>query len=400
MNDQINPNSEIDGELLSAYLDDELTPSERARVKQAIENSPQLRESLQELKVISDEIQYLAVDFHPNEQQLLGTVITKIRDRNLSVHGQTPYSNVKIPAMARGWKQRLQVPALLALTAGVLAVLTLQFMPNDQSMTLVQTEMADESLSVESFDRAENNARELGSEVDGSPAIEGAGAPMGVMGGMGGGSVLADKRAMQESQQYRDDVNSLAARQSEDVAVDPAAPKQTQASSFPRAQAISEETGGINKSADDKTDVADVTYHIQVKQKDLPTLLALLTAHQNLVQNIQPKEIVGLSGGGEKNLAEASKQRVSPGESTENRVRKSTVNQIVMFRSNASQLAALIAVLQKNPEVALSMNHLQRRAFENRLIAKNKDTPADIKNQNTTTKISDTIFSIQVIATP
>ena len=400
MNDQINPNPEIDGELLSAYLDDELTPSERVRVKQAIENSPPLRESLQELKVISDEIQCLAVEFHPNEQQVLEAVITKIRDRNLSVHGQAPYSNVKIPAMARGWKQRLQVPALLALTAGVLAVLTLQFMPNDQSMTLVQTEMADESLSVESLDRAENNARELESEADGSPAIEDAGAPMSVMGGMGGGSALADKRAMQESQQYRDNANNLAARQSEDAAVDPAAPAQTRASSLPRAQAISEETLRINKSADDKTDVADVTYHIQVKQKDLPTLLALLTAHQNLVQNIQPKEIVGLSGGGEKNLAEASKQRVSPGESTENRVRKSTVNQIVMFRSNASQLATLIAVLQKNPEVALSMNHLQRRAFENRLVTKNKDAPADMKNQSTATKISDTIFSIQVIATP
>ncbi|MEE2842948.1 MAG: zf-HC2 domain-containing protein [Planctomycetota bacterium] len=400
MNDQINPNPEIDGELLSAYLDDELTPSERVRVKQAIENSPPLRELLQELKVISDEIQCLAVEFHPNEQQVLEAVITKIRDRNLSVHGQAPYSNVKIPAMARGWKQRLQVPALLALTAGVLAVLTLQFMPNDQSMTLVQTEMADESLSVESLDRAENNARELESEADGSPAIEDAGAPMSVMGGMGGGSALADKRAMQESQQYRDNANNLAARQSEDAAVDPAAPAQTRASSLPRAQAISEETLRINKSADDKTDVADVTYHIQVKQKDLPTLLALLTAHQNLVQNIQPKEIVGLSGGGEKNLAEASKQRVSPGESTENRVLKSTVNQIVMFRSNASQLATLIAVLQKNPEVALSMNHLQRRAFENRLVTKNKDAPADMKNQSTATKISDTIFSIQVIATP
>jgi anti-sigma factor RsiW len=401
MNDQINPNPEIDGELLSAYLDNELTPSERARVKQAIENSPQLRESLQELKVISDEIQCLAVEFHPNEQQLLETVITKIRDRNLSVHGQAPYSNVKIPAMARGWKQRLQVPALLALTAGVLAVLTLQFMPNDQSMTLVQTEMADESLSVESLDRAENNARELGSEADGSPAIEDAGAPMSVMGGMGGGSALADKRAMQESQQYRDNANNLAARQSEDAAVDPAAPAQTRASSFPRAQAISEETLRINKSANDKTDVAGVTYHIQVKQKDLPTLLALLTAHQNLVQNIQPKEIVGLSGGGEKNLAEASKQRVSPGESTENRVRKSTVNQIVMFRSNASQLAALIAVLQKNPEVALSMNHLQRRAFGNRLTTEIKDAPsAKVKNQGATTILSDTIFSIQVIATP
>jgi len=264
MNDQINPNPEIDSELLSAYLDDELTPSERAKVKQALENSPQLRESLQELKVISDEIQCLAVEFHPNEQQLLETVITKIRDRNLSVHGQAPYSNVKIPAMARGWKQRLQVPALLTLTAGVLAVLTLQFMPNDQSMTLVQTEMADESLSVESLDQAENNARELGSEADGSPAIEDAGAPMGVMGGMGGGSALADNRAMQESQQYRDNANNLAARQAEDVAPETEAapaPAQTRASSFSGAQAISEGKLGLNKSADDQTNVADVTYH-------------------------------------------------------------------------------------------------------------------------------------------
>jgi len=404
MNDQINPNPEIDSELLSAYLDDELTPSERAKVKQALENSPQLRESLQELKVISDEIQCLAVEFHPNEQQLLETVITKIRDRNLSVHGQAPYSNVKIPAMARGWKQRLQVPALLTLTAGVLAVLTLQFMPNDQSMTLVQTEMADESLSVESLDQAENNARELGSEADGSPAIEDAGAPMGVMGGMGGGSALADNRAMQESQQYRDNANNLAARQAEDVAPETEAapaPAQTRASSFSGAQAISEGKLGLNKSADDQTNVADVTYHIQVKQKDLPTLLGLLTTHQNLVQNTQQQKVVGLSGGGEKNLAEASKQLVSPGESKENRVRKSNVNQIVMFRSNASQLAALIAVLQKNPEVALSMNHLQRRTFGNRLTTEIKDAPsAKVKNQGATTILSDTIFSIQVIATP
>ncbi len=398
MNDQINPNHEIDSELLSAYLDDELTTSERAIVKQALEKSPPLRESLQELKIISDEIQCLAVEFHPNEQQLLETVITKIRDRNLSVHGQAPYSNVKIPAMARGWKQRLQIPALLALTAGVLAVLTLQFMPNEQSMTLVQSEMADESPSVESDDRAENNARELESAADDSPAIEGAGAQMG---GMGGGGALADKRAMQESQKHRDNANNLAARQADDVAVDPAVPAQTRASSFPRAQAISEGELGLNKSAEDKTDVADVTYHIQVKQKDLPTLLGLLTTHQNLVQNIQQKKVVGLSFGDEKNLAEASKQLVSPGESKENRVRKSTVNQIVMFRSNASQLAVLVAVLQKNPEVALSMNHLQRRAFGNRLTTEIKDAPsAKVKNQGATTILSDTIFSIQVIATP
>lgn len=398
MNDQINPNHEIDGEILSAYLDDELTTSERAVVKQALENSPQLRESLQELKIISDEIQCLAVEFHPNEQQLLETVITKIRDRNLSVHGQAPYSNVKIPAMARGWKQRLQIPALLALTAGVLAVLTLQFMPNDQSMTLVQTEMADESPSVESYDRVENNA-ELESAAGDSPATEGAGAQMGGMGG--GGGALADNRAIQESQKHRDNANNLTAGRFADAAVDPPAPARTRASSFPipRALAMSEETLGLDKPADDKTDVADVTYHIQVKQKDLPALLALITAHQNLVQNIQRKKVVGLSGG-EKNLAETSKQRVSLSEPAENKVRKSTVNQIVMFRSNASQLAVLVAVLQKNPAATLSMNHLQRSALENRLMAKDNDTSANVKNQNTTTIMSDTIFSIQVIAIP
>jgi len=398
MNDQINPNHEIDSELLSAYLDDELTTSERAVVKQALENSPQLRESLQELKIISDEIQCLAVEFHPNEQQLLETVTTKIRDRNLSVHGQAPYSNVKIPAMAQGWKQRLQIPALLALTAGVLAVLTLQFMPNDQSMTLVQTEMADESPSVESYDRIENNA-ELESAAGDSPATEGAGAQMGGMGG--GGGALADNRAIQESQKHRDNANNLTAGQFADAAVDPPAPARARASSFPipRALAMSEETLGLDKPADDKTDVADVTYHIQVKQKDLPALLALITAHQNLVQNIQRKKVVGLSSG-EKHLAETSKQRVSLSEPAENKVRKSTVNQIVMFRSNASQLAVLVAVLQKNPAATLSMNHLQRSALENRLIAKDNDTSANVKNQNTTTIMSDTIFSIQVIAIP
>ena len=398
MNDQINPNHEIDGEILSAYLDDELTTSERAVVKQALEKSPPLRESLQELKIISDEIQCLAVEFHPNEQQLLETVITKIRDRNLSVHGQAPYSNVKIPAMAQGWKQRLRIPALLALTAGVLVVLTLQFMPNDQSMTLVQTEMADESPSVESYDRVENNA-ELESAAGDSPATEGAGAQMGGMGG--GGGALADNRAIQESQKHRDNANNLTAGQFADGAVDPAAPARTRASSFPipRALAMSEETLGLDKPADDKTDVADVTYHIQVKQKDLPALLALITAHQNLVQNIQRKKVVGLSGG-EKNLAETSKQRVTLSEPAENKVRKSTVNQIVMFRSNASQLAVLVAVLQKNPAATLSMNHLQRSALGNRLMAKDNDTSANVKNQNTTTIMSDTIFSIQVIAIP
>ena len=397
MNDHIKPNHEIDGELLSAYLDDELTASERDVVEQAIENSPPLRESLQELKVLSNEIQCLAVEFHPNEQQLLGAVITKIRDRNLSVHGQAPYSNVKIPVMARGWKQRLQIPALLALTAGVLAVLTLQFMPNEQSMTLVQSDLNDATPSTESFHRAENNAPESEAVTNLDPPMAGEGAQMGGMGG--GHDAFADARFLQEDQKYRD--KKLAEDESA-AANDPAAPAETRASSFPSASTVADSADEmqLHKQAEAKTDVADVTYHIQVKQTDLPTLLALLTAHQNLAQNARQMKAIRPADG-EKNSAEESLPRVATNKPMENSVRKSTVNQIVMFRSNDSQLAALVDMLQKKPAFALSMNRLQRSAFGDRLRAKDKDTPgAEVKNQSASTILSDTIFSIQVIETP
>ena len=396
MNDHIKPNHEIDGELLSAYLDDELTASERIVVDQAIENSPQLRESLQELKVLSDEIQCLAVEFHPNEQQLLDAVITKIRDRNLSVHGQAPYSNVKKSVTARGWKQRLQIPALLALTAGVLAVLTLQFMPNEQSMTLVQSDLNDATPAIESFHRAENNAPESEAVTDDGPPMAGEGAQMGGMGG--GRDAVADARFFQEDQKYRD--KNLAEGESP-AATALAAPAEIRASAFPSASTVAESADEMHfhKQAEAKTDIADVTYHIQVKQKDLPTLLALLTAHQNLAQD--PRQRKARPADGEKNIAEESLPRVAANEPMENSVRKSTVNQIVMFRSSDSQLAALVDILQKKPAFALSMNRLQRGALGDRLMAKDKNTPgAEVKNQNASTILSDTIFSIQVIATP
>ena len=387
-----NPNYEIDGELLNAYFDDELTASECVVVEQAIENSPQLRESLQELKILSKEIQCLSVEFHSNEQEMIDTVITKVRDRNLSVHDQAPYCNVKIPVMARGWKQRLQIPALLALTACVLAVLTLQFIPNEQSMTLVQTDGIDTTPPVENFHRADNNAPE-------SEAIADNRLPMGGMGGGRSGS--AGESLLSENQESRD----KAIRQAKHAAAnanDPVAPAQTRERSFAidGAMAESEDIPQLNRQVDKNTAVADVTYHIQVKQKDLPTLLGLLTTHQNLVQNIDRKETVGIADV-EKDAAEEPQRRVSANNSMAKPVQKSAVNQIVMFRSNASQLATLVGALQKNPEFALSMNHLQRSALGKTLTTEIKDAPsAKVKNQGATTILSDTIFSIQVIATP
>ncbi|MBT4692063.1 MAG: zf-HC2 domain-containing protein [Planctomycetaceae bacterium] len=391
MTDHINPNHEIDGELLSAYLDGELTASEHVVVEQAIENSPPLRESLQELNVLSKEIQSLSVAFHFNEQEMIDTVITKVRDRNLSVHGQAPYCDVKMPVMDKSWKQRLQIPALLALTACVLAVLTLQFMPNESSMTLVQTDLVDATPPLENFQRAENDALE-------PESVSGNGPPMGAM---GGGVDLAGESELPRNQESHDNATRLAMRPS--AANDRSfVPAQILARSFPGEGDIANSTDQPldHRQVDKKTAVADVTYHIKVKEKDLPKLLGLLTAHQNLAQNIERKKAVELADV-EKNAAEEQRRRVALGKSMENNVQKSTVNQIVMFRSNANQLVVLVDALQKNPAFALSMNHLQRGALENGRMAKNKEAPSvEVNDQGATTVLSDTIFSIQVIVTP
>ena len=404
MNDPINPNHEINDELLSAYLDDELTDGDRVVVEQVLENSPQSRELLQELQVLRDEMQWLAVEFHPNEQQMLDTVITKIRERNLSVHGQTPYSSVKIPVMNKTWKQRLQIPALLTLTAGVLAVLTLPFIPK-QSTTLVQTDQHAATPSVERLYQAETGASEFKAaedDADNGPVgamaggMGGAGAPM-----IGRPAVLGKDKTLLENMDRRDNANNLATRQSK-TAAESAVPAQSRARSFPIASAVddSENEQRLNNQAPDKTDLADVTYHIQVQQKDLPDLLALLTAQQNLAQNMQRKKVAGLAAVQESSAAEPPRGG-SPNKPMKNSVQKSAFNQIVMFRSTASQLEALVGVLQKNSSFVLSMNHLQRGTQEGRPLEKNKHTPsANSKDQQTAITLLDTIFSVQVVATP
>ncbi|MGY8733193.1 MAG: anti-sigma factor family protein [Pirellulales bacterium] len=404
MNDHINPNHEINSELLSAYLDNELTDDERVVVEQALEDSPQSRESLQEFKVLRNEMQWLAVEFHPNEQQMIDTVITKIRDRNLSVHGQASYSNLKIPTMAKSWKQRLQIPALLTLTAGVLAVLTLPFIPSKQSTTLVHTDQHEGTPSVERLYQAEMDAS--GFKAAETDADDG---PVGAMAGgmsdegaqmVGRPAALDDDRHLQEDMDHRDNANSLAVRKSGN-ANESATPAQSRARSFPIASAVNDSKNEqrLNKQAPDKTDVAGVTYHIQVKQKDLPDLLALLAAQQNLAQNMQRKKVVGLTEG-QKSAAAEPLRRVSPNKPMNNGVQKSTFNQIVMFRSDTSQLEVLVGMLQKNSSFVLSMNHLQRGTPEGQP-AEEKNTPnANSKDQKTALTLSDTIFSVQVIGTP
>ena len=402
MNNHIHPNQEIDSELLSAYLDDELTANERLVVEQALENSPSLRESLEELKVLSNEIQQLAVEFHPNEQQMIDTVINNIRDRNLSVHGQAPYSNVKIPVLTKGWKQRLQIPALLTLTAGVLAILTLRFMPNEQSMTLVQTDTIAEIQNPEILPQAEDNDREFKPNTGNSPLRAGkVDAPMGDMGG--GLGAFAGEQALQKNQDYRDNASSRVVGLS-GAADGPTAPApHSRASALPIASAVadSEDEQRRDRQTTNKSVVADVTYHIQVKQKDLSALLALLTTQQHLAQNMLPeKKVVGLAEGQE-NIAAKPQRRVLSNEPLKSSVRKSTANQIVLFRSNVSQLEVLVGLLQKNSAFVLSMNHLQHGAQAKRSADKEKNSPnANSKDQNAIMALSDTIFSIQVIATP
>jgi hypothetical protein len=112
------------------------------------------------------------------------------------------------------------------------------------------------------------------------------------------------------------------------------------------------------------------------------------------------KKVVGLAEGQE-NIAAKPQRRVLSNEPLKSSVRKSTANQIVLFRSNVSQLEVLVGLLQKNSAFVLSMNHLQHGAQAKRSADKEKNSPnANSKDQNAIMALSDTIFSIQVIATP
>ena len=306
--------------------------------------------------------------------------------------------------MTKSWKQRLQIPALLTLTAGVLAVLTLPFIPSKQSTTLVQTDQHEVTSSVERLEQAETGAREFEAVED--DADDG---PVGAMPGAMDGeaaqtarkpSALGEDKNLQENMGHRDNSNNLATRQSKNAA-ESAVPTQSHPHSVPIASVVddSKNEQRLNKQAADKTDVADVTYHIQVKQKDLPALLALLAAQQNLAQNMPRNKVVGLAGGQE-NVAAEPQRRVASNKPMTNSVPKSTFNQIVMFRANASQLEALVGILQQNSSFDLSMNRLQRGTQEGRPTEKKSTLIANSKDPKTALTLSDTIFSVHVITTP
>ena len=256
-------------------------------------------------------------------------------------------------------------------------------MTNEPTMTLVQTNGVDTASSVESSFPAADIALESEAVAENDP-------PMGAM--AGGLKSFADASSLPDSIDSRDNAPRLAVNSAANTNDDAM-------SNLTNNQQL------MYGQAEEKTDVANITYHIQVNEKDLPALLALLTTHQNLAQNIRRKKEAPLVKNGQPEVAarpaEKPQQRVASSNPMENLVQKSTSNQIVMFRSNGSQLTTLVRMLQKNSAFTLSMNRLQRGALESQLGAKNKDTlNAENKNLNEAAILSDTIFSIQIIATP
>jgi len=163
--------SEINEELISAYLDHELTPFEREDVEAALAQSPELRQLRDELETLREDFNLLPVHHHQNLEQVLEHVA-------VSQSLQPGIANTPPKPLIKKAKFWMSVATTLA--ACLLAIVTMRPPPaatNAERLAMTdQTESSkNQSLEQQSgfMDKAMPNA--AGEEFSGA------------MGGMGGG---------------------------------------------------------------------------------------------------------------------------------------------------------------------------------------------------------------------
>ena len=86
----------FDDELLSAYLDEELAPEERARVEAHLSSSPTARQLLEELRTVSSAIKGLPQESLPSD---LRETVLRRAERAMLTNSATPSGE---PASAGG----------------------------------------------------------------------------------------------------------------------------------------------------------------------------------------------------------------------------------------------------------------------------------------------------------
>jgi hypothetical protein len=123
-------NHELDDELLSAYLDDELSVEERAAVERRLAEDQAARHLLDELRHVSNTVR--ALPHQPLGRDLRDAVLRRVEDTNRTSAGASaaPASaDATIPTFSLGRSRRGWFWASLAVAAG-LVIMLLQ--PNDQ----------------------------------------------------------------------------------------------------------------------------------------------------------------------------------------------------------------------------------------------------------------------------
>ena len=121
---------EMNEELISAYLDDELSPQEREDVERALTQNAALRQLKDELQALRDDFDSLPVYHHRDLELVVSSIVGE---------SPPPAAIVRPTSTPTATKTRLWIPIAFGLAACLLAVITLLPDRNSESEQLTMS---------------------------------------------------------------------------------------------------------------------------------------------------------------------------------------------------------------------------------------------------------------------
>ena len=153
-------NYEFSDELLSAYLDDELSPEERASVDEALDADPELRRTCDELRALSNTLQAM-----PSSQPTSDWSEAVLQRATAVTQAQVaPTLSRRSGNNLRAWS--LVAGTLATIAATVLVVVNLSRQPSDDQTR----DVAQATVAQEAGNTADDTVFEASAEGDGSAA--------------------------------------------------------------------------------------------------------------------------------------------------------------------------------------------------------------------------------------
>lgn len=117
MTEHATPPPRVDDELLSAYLDDEVSPVERALVEAAVSDDPAVRDALEQLRAARELSRSGLERPAPDPSESISIA--------LAARPATQVAEVRSITSARSWRDRLADPRMLGAAAAIVAILAL-----------------------------------------------------------------------------------------------------------------------------------------------------------------------------------------------------------------------------------------------------------------------------------